>query len=182
MKFNVVLLSIGVISGGYMNTSVAMNPKEYSLEETYHYANRGHPIAMNDMGIRFEDGYGVPQDFRRAFAWYLDSAKCGCCAAQYNVARLLEVGKGCDKNIFEAAFYYRLAAEKGHMYAQHRLANILDRYFDFEGREQEVKYWRRRADREWSEANMNAHLTFRQTVDYLSNVVGSNTSTQYGSY
>lgn len=182
MKFNVVLLSIGVISGGYMNTSVAMNHNGYSLEETCYWANCGHPIAMNDMGIRFEDGYGVPQDFCIAFAWYLDSAKCGCCAAQYNVGRFLEGGKDGYKNIFEAAFYYRLAAGKGHMYAQYRLANILDGYFDFEGREQEVLYWRRRADREWYEANINQHSTFRQTVDYLSNVAGSNTSTQYGSY
>lgn len=174
MKFNVVLLSVGVISGGYMNTSAAMNPKEYSLEETYHYANRGHPIAMNDMGIRFEDGCGVPQDFHRAFAWYWASAKCGYCSAQYNVGRFLESGKGGYKNIFEAAFYYRLAAGKGHMYAQHRLANILDRYFNFEGRDQEVQYWRRRTDKECSETNMNAHSTFKQTVDYLSNVVGSN--------
>ena len=66
---------------------------------------------------------------------------------QNKIGNMYATGKGREKNMRKAAYYYRLAAEQGNKYAQHNLGFC---YWDGTGverdRDEAVKWLRRAAD------------------------------------
>lgn len=85
-------------------------------------AEGGHPRAQNGMGMLFDGGLGVPQDFTKAVKWYRLSAKQGYAKAQFNLGVMYAKGEGVPHNAEKAAHWYLQAAEQGHAFAQHNLA------------------------------------------------------------
>ena len=50
------------------------------------------------MGILYEEGYGVTQDYKKAFEWYSKAAAQNYADAQNNLAALYAQGKGVELN------------------------------------------------------------------------------------
>jgi TPR repeat protein len=67
----------------------------------------------------YAEGLGVPQDDAKAFKWYLQPAKIGRVAAQYNLG------------LMKSVKWYRRAAEQGHATAQSYLGEVLTAKGDF---------------------------------------------------
>ena len=71
-------------------------------------AEHGHPAAQFNVGVLYEKGQGVAQDFAEAARWYLKAAEQGDTQAQYSLGVLYETGTGVPKNLEEARKWYRV--------------------------------------------------------------------------
>jgi TPR repeat protein len=84
-------------------------------------ANLGNADAQNNLGVCYQNGYGVGQDVAEAVKWYRLSAEQGNAFAQYNLAQCYFYGNGVGQNYPEAVRLYRLLADQGNADAQNRL-------------------------------------------------------------
>jgi tetratricopeptide (TPR) repeat protein len=84
-------------------------------------ADRGDAGAQYELGVMYESGHGVRQDFVEAAKWYRKAADQGEARAQYNLACLYGQGQGVALDHAESVKWYRRAAEQGNPYAQNNL-------------------------------------------------------------
>jgi hypothetical protein len=77
-------------------------------------AKAGHAEAQYALGVAYETGHGVDQDYGEALGWYLQAAEQGHADAQTNAGALHGRGLGVPQDYAKAAEYYRLAADQGH--------------------------------------------------------------------
>eukprot|EP00985_Skeletonema_marinoi_P016893 scaffold9172_cov98-Skeletonema_marinoi.AAC.4 len=78
------------------------------------------PVAMRRKGkIQYRKG-----DYRSAFEYYTRAAELGDAAAQYELGRLYEFGKGVEKDEGKAIHFLEEAAIGGHPNARNRLGLI----------------------------------------------------------
>ena len=82
----------------------------------------GNPAAQYEIGVRFSDGRGVPQNFEQAAMWLARAADQGLAPAQYRLGSLREKGQGIKKDFAEARRLYLAAAQQGNGKAMHNLA------------------------------------------------------------
>jgi outer membrane murein-binding lipoprotein Lpp len=108
-------------------------------------ADKGMPEAQINLGMMFENGQGVPQDFKKAIRWYRLAANQGLTKAQEKLNSLLkisptaqinfdlgmrfETGQEVPQDFREAIRFYRLAADLGHIKAQEKIKLILSGQF-----------------------------------------------------
>lgn len=75
-------------------------------------AQYGHAKAQFNLGVMYDQGQYVTQDYAQAVHWYLQAAEQGNANAQYNLAHKYKVGQGVIKDETKAAYWYRRAAEE----------------------------------------------------------------------
>jgi len=139
-------------AGDYINDSdplhAAINSlgkKEFALARQLflNLADKGMAEAQINLGMMFERGQGVSQDFKEAIRWYRLAADQGLIKAQDKLNSLLkksakaqinfglgmrfESGKGVPKDFEEATRRYRLAADLGLIKAQEKLNLLLNK-------------------------------------------------------
>lgn len=88
-------------------------------------AELGVDEAQYNLGVCYEQGDGVAQDFSQAVYWYKKAADNGYAKAQHNLGLCVYNGYGVAADHTEAARLFRLSAEQGNMYAQYNLAVLL---------------------------------------------------------
>jgi len=82
----------------------------------------GNPEAQHDLAALYTAGQeGVPQNFEKAFFWFMESGKENVANSRYNLGVLYQQGLGTLKNIERAMDMYRSAALLGHPEAQYNL-------------------------------------------------------------
>lgn len=79
------------------------------------------PIAMNSLGVFYETGRHVPQDYDAARTWYERAAALGNEVAMRNLGSLYERGVGVRKDIDIAKHWYEQAAAAGDLLSKNRL-------------------------------------------------------------
>jgi len=84
-------------------------------------AAKDDPVAQFSLGIMYDQGRGVPQDFGEAVKWFRKAADQGYAMAQNNLAIMYINGRGVPQNDVEAEKWYRLAAIQGYPMAQNNL-------------------------------------------------------------
>ena len=87
---------------------------ETALGEWQPLAEQGDAQAQNGLGVLYQDGKGVPQDFQEALRWYRLAATQEYAKAQFNLGNVYVEGKGGPQDYTEAMKWYRLAADQGH--------------------------------------------------------------------
>lgn len=105
-------------------------------------AEQGHSSAQFELGYMLEEGLGVPKDERKAEEWYrmarkqkyatiagkfrreYEEAEQGRVEAQFNIALMLQTGRGVAKDERQAFMWYRKAASSGDVDAQNNLAGM----------------------------------------------------------
>jgi len=80
------------------------------------------PAAEYELGSRYAEGRGVPQNLQEAGRWFERAANAGFAPAQFRLASLNEKGEGRKKDVQTARRLYLAAADKGHAKAMHNLA------------------------------------------------------------
>lgn len=70
--------------------------------------------VLNFIGSAYFWGDGVKTDRKKAFEYYLISAKKGNPETQYKIGNCYETGQGTEKNMEEAMQWYRLSADQGY--------------------------------------------------------------------
>ena len=93
-------------------------------------AEQGDADAQFKLGVMYDNGEGVPQDYTEAAKWFRLAAEQGDAWAQYFLGVRYANGEGVPQDYTEAVKWYRLAAEQGHASAQ---SNLGVRYAKGEG-------------------------------------------------
>ena len=93
--------------------------------------------AQYNLGVMYEEGRGVQQDYQQAAAWYEKAANQGYVQAQNNLGVWYEA----ERDYEQAMFWYQKAANQGHALSQFNLGLL---YYDGNGvaqDEQQAKAW-----------------------------------------
>jgi uncharacterized protein len=88
-------------------------------------ATAGDATAQTLLGVLFERGLGVKEDFAEAAEWYGLAADGGDAEAQYALARMHLDGQGVAVDDAEAADLLQRAADQGHAVAARELGYLL---------------------------------------------------------
>ena len=91
------------------------------LPEWVERAEAGDANAQFVLGVRYDNGIGVPEDDTEAVKWYRLAADQGDADAQLNLGLMYDNGNGVPEDDTEAVKWYRLAADRGHAIAQFNL-------------------------------------------------------------
>ena len=76
-------------------------------------AEQGVDKAQNNLGVMYEKGVGVPQDYQEAVNWYRKAAEQGHAMAQFNLGAMHFKGKGVLKSYEDAYAWWIVAAANG---------------------------------------------------------------------
>ena len=115
----------------YYNLGVeAYERKDYGLAVTYYQKsiliNENHKKALNNLGVCYENGFGVTQNYAKAEELYRKSANLGHVTAQNNLGDLYYFGKGVSQDFSEAKKWYLKAAEQGNAYGQYNVGWLFE--------------------------------------------------------
>ena len=99
------------------------DPKnEGAVEWLKKAAAQNYAPAQNELGVCYENGVVMKQNYEKAFEWYQKAAEQGYVGAYFNLAQNYRLGEGVNKNWKEAVRWYRMAAAQGDAEAQNNLA------------------------------------------------------------
>ena len=87
-------------------------------------ADRGNATSMANLGLLYEKGFGVAQDYAKAREWYEKAAAEGNEIAMGYLGLLYEKGFGVAQDFDKAREWYEKAAEKGDTSAKARLEQL----------------------------------------------------------
>jgi len=102
-------------------------------------AEQGLPEAQVNLGLMYDKGLGVPQNYAealkwyrkaavqgnaKALKWYHKAAEQGNVEAQFNLGLMYEKRQGVPQDYVEAGNWYRRAAEQGFAEAQTNLGTM----------------------------------------------------------
>ena len=85
-------------------------------------ADNGNANAQYNMGVLYDEGYGVEQDYAKARQWYEKAAAQNYAKAEHNLGIMYQSGHGVEKSSAKAAEWFKRAAEHGEPAAQNNLA------------------------------------------------------------
>jgi len=102
-------------------TPVGVDAQVPDLEETRVLAEQGHAGAQSDLGVMYERGDGVLEDYAEAVRLFRLAAEQGDANAQTNLGNMYVNGEGVPEDYAEAVRLFRLAAEQGLARAQYNL-------------------------------------------------------------
>ena len=101
--------------------------KKKVFESTKAKAVGGDAEAQSNLGLMYEIGEGVPEDYKEAVKWYCKAAEQGNAIAQSNLGLMYYHGDGVPEDDKEAVKWYRKAAEQGDAEAQYNLGLMYDK-------------------------------------------------------
>lgn len=105
------------------NDKSMMNKDEFYLK----YANMGHASEQNSLGCLYKRGeQGIEQNYKKAFKWFLKSAKKNNIKAMYNVGLMYDLGQGVKKNYEKAFKWYLKSAEQNNFKAMYNVGLMYD--------------------------------------------------------
>ena len=143
----------------------AYNNGDYTtaLREVKPVAEQGLSEAQVLLGVIYELGQGVAQDFSIAVEWYHRAAEQGDATAQRNLGNKYYHGEGVALSYPEAAKWYLKSAEQGHPESQHNLGFL---YANGQGVPQDFvaarKWWLKAATSGHMESKRNLGLIYLQ--------------------
>ena len=110
----------------------AYNKGDYAtaLKEWIPLADQGNVKAQYNLGLMYDMGKGVLQDYKEAVRWYQLAAEQGYSSAQHNLGLLYFNGQGVPQDFQTAIKWFTLAAEQGSLQAQHNMAYL---YYNGQG-------------------------------------------------
>jgi localization factor PodJL len=137
-------------------------------------ALKGDPTAAYEIGVRFAEGKGVPQNLEEAGKWYDRAAQAGIVPAVFRLGTLYEKGMGVKKDLDTARRYYLQAAERGNAKSMHNLA-VLDA--DGGGKGPDYKsasqWFRKAADRGVADSQFNLGILYARGIGVEQNLAES---------
>ena len=84
-----------------------------ALKEWKPLAEGGNAVAQFNLGLMYENGWGVSQDYKEAVRLYRLAAEQGIAEAQTNLANRYYYGEGVNKDIVYAHMWKIISASNG---------------------------------------------------------------------
>ena len=135
-------------------------------------ANEGYASAQCNLGLMFDNGWGVAQDGVEAARLYKKSAEQGFAGAQLNLGNLFNKGRGVAQSDIEAVRWYRKAAEQGLAAAQFQLGiHFADGRGVAKNYAEAVQWYEKAADQGLAVAQSNLGEMFHHGVGVAQNDV-----------
>lgn len=103
-----------------------------AIENISAAANRGFPLAQFELGVAYDLGLGVTQNYANAAAWYEKASALGVIEAKYNLGTLYEEGLGVPRDYDTALVYYQEAARNGNKFAENNIGTLYKNGFGVE--------------------------------------------------
>ena len=118
-----LLLSSALVQAGFDEGVAAYAKGNYqtAFQEMKPLAEQGDAAAQFNLGIMYDKGQGIAQNYIQAVEWYQKAAEQGVAAAQYNLGHMYDKGQGVPQNYTQAVAWYKKAAEQGDAKAQYNL-------------------------------------------------------------
>lgn len=118
-----IIVAFVIQAADFERGLAAYNSGDYetAFKEWQPLAEQGNANAQFNLGIMYDNGWGVAQDPQYAANWYLKAAQQGYVQAQFNLGVAYSFGEGVPHDDCEAVKWYRRAAEQGNADAQHGL-------------------------------------------------------------
>jgi hypothetical protein len=118
-------------------------------------AEQGLPEAQFNLGLMYENGQGVPQDYAEALKWYRKAAEQG------NAKAVKWYRKAAEQGNAKAVKWYRKAAEQGNAEAQFNLGLMYDKRQGVpQNYAEAVKWYRKAAEQGFAEAQTNLGIMY----------------------
>ena len=99
----------------------------------------------DSLGLIYEHGKGVEQDYKTAAEWYRLAANQGLAHAQNNLGMMYEHGKGVTQNDQLAFYWYKRAAEQALAEAEFNLSSMYKNGAGVKQDHKKAAEWRQRA-------------------------------------
>ena len=124
LGLSILLASVSVCSAQDFDKGLAAAQKgdfATALKEWRPLAEQGNADAQFNLGLMYDNGQGVTQDYKEAARLYGLAAAQGNAKAQLNLGFMYGNGQGVTQDYKEAARLYGLAAAQGDADAQYNL-------------------------------------------------------------
>jgi len=108
-------------------------------------AEAGDSSAMVDLGTKYANGRGVPQNYQEAVSWLRKASAAGDAAGMNNMGVMYANGYGVPKDYEQAAAWYRRAAETGYVVAMANLGSMYENGKGVPRDSQQALGWYRKA-------------------------------------
>ena len=127
MKHLTKLLAAALLALGLNQAVWADDASDF--RQTRQLAEQGNAEAQFSLGVMYDNGQGVRQDYAEAVKWYRQAAEQGDAQAQYNLGAMYHnghgvrrnfhlskewFGKACDGGVQEGCNQYRYLNQKGY--------------------------------------------------------------------
>jgi TPR repeat protein len=111
------------VAGDFEDGVAAYQRKDYAttLAKFRSAAQQGNAAAQALVGMMYNEGLGIAQDYKEAERWYRLAAQQGYADAQYNLGVMYKDGQGVAQDYKEAVRWWRMAAKQGNANAQYNL-------------------------------------------------------------
>ena len=97
--------------------------EEERIERIKKLMENGDAMAFNHLGGLYLRGLSnLPQDYQKANELYLKAGELGCAETYGNLGNSYRLGRGVERDMKKAMFYFELAAMGGDIKARHNLA------------------------------------------------------------
>jgi localization factor PodJL len=137
-------------------------------------ALKGDATAAFEIGVRYAEGKGVPQNLDEAAKWMDRAAQAGLIPATFRLGTFYEKGLGVKKDTDLARRYYTQAAERGNAKAMHNLA-VLDADGGGKGANYKsaAQWFRKAADRGVADSQFNLGILYARGIGVEQNLAES---------
>ena len=105
----------GFAAAGFYEGEAAYKRGDFAtaLRELSPLANLGYAGAQYRLGVMYERGRGVPQDYKTAVKWYRLAAEQGDALAQQSLGVMYGQGQGVAQDNIRAHMWSNIAASQG---------------------------------------------------------------------
>ncbi|EMU5203503.1 sel1 repeat family protein [Neisseria gonorrhoeae] len=111
MKQTVKWLAAALIALGLNQTVWAGDVSDF--RENLQAAEQGNAAAQFNLGVMYENGQGVRQDYVQAVQWYRKASEQGDAQAQYNLGLMYYDGRGVRQDLALAQQWLGKACQNG---------------------------------------------------------------------
>ncbi len=98
--------------------------QDTDVNHTLNQANAGASTAQYEMGLRYANGEGVPQNYQDAMTWFAKASDAGNAKAQWKLALGYLEGIGVPRDERQAIVWLKRAANNGDTRAQRALSEM----------------------------------------------------------
>jgi TPR repeat protein/membrane associated rhomboid family serine protease len=136
---------------------------DQSVAQLREAARQGNAVAQYNLGVRYRDGVGLPQDYKEAVDWFRKAAEQGFALAQSNLGNLYASGRGVPGDAQEAVRWLRKGAEQGLAAAQFNLGLMyLDGHGVPQDDQQAVAWFSKAAEQGFASAENSLGVLYEQ--------------------
>lgn len=127
--------------------------------------------TVNELGLKYLNGVGVPVNYVAAMNYFKKAAHMGNLDAMINIGKLYQEGLGVVQNNYEALGWYKAAANKGNVEAMYLTAKLYNSSNDIsKNKELAIQFYEKAASFGYEDAMFPLACLYEEKFVYLQNM------------